>query len=220
MPRGRPKRMKEPVSINNESVAVMENNPNTSIIDQLEVPPYNAPTEIDKELELADTRDEQIATLEKKLREFEERFAKRQSGIEPTSPVIYQKAKEKEIPKIIPEVSARDIFEIEDRKPVTGIFRMNNKKPGEKGMIKIGAMRKYKGDKMDPWIFEHGKTYTIPKWLADWLNGGETDPDAKVKSPRCNIVTHNDQDTNLQEKRMLTAPTKHSLFSFSPIAKW
>ena len=206
--RGRPKKIKEPISINGESVLVAE---------------YGEQGRFAPEIigEPIDQRDVQIAALEKRLKDFEERNANKVSGIESPRPVVASKPKEKEplIP-LVKEVTARDLFEIEDRKPVTGIFRMNNKKPGEKGMIKIGAMRKYKGDKMTPWIFEHGKSYTIPKWLADWLNGGNPDPDALVKSPGCNIVTHNDQDTNLQEKRLLDKPSMHTLFSFSPQAKW
>jgi hypothetical protein len=207
--RGRPKRMKTPVSINGENVAVLEYNLEQSV-------PLNS-----TQLDPVDPRDVQIAALEKRLKDFENRMANKASGIEPTQNMPLQKAKpiEPTIPLQV-TVTARDLFEIEDRKPVTGIFRMNNKKPGEKGMIKIGCMRKYKGDHMRPWIFEHGKTHTVPKWLADWLNGGNPDPDAIVKSPGCNIITHNDQDNNLQEKRMLEKPTMHSLYSFSPIAKW
>jgi hypothetical protein len=73
---------------------------------------------------------------------------------------------------------------------------------------------------MNPWIFEHGKTYTIPKWLADWLNGGETNPEDKVKSPRCNVIKHNDQWNDLQAKRPLSTPTLSPMYSFTPVAKW
>ncbi len=219
MVRGRPKRSIDPVAVNNEYIAVAENTLTSQEQLQLPIPDYTEKSF--SELGMEDPRDAQIAVLEKKLKDFEERFSKKAQGIEESSPIVHQKPKAKEIVlPLVTQLSARDAFELEDRKPVIGVFRMNNKKPGEKGMIKIGAMRKYKGDKMSPWIFEHGKTYTIPKWLAAWINGGEGDPDEVVKQPRCNIVTHTDQDTNLQEKRMLAAPTKHSLFSFSPVAKW
>lgn len=207
MPRGRPKKLKEQVSINGENVLVAE-------YGSKEVVSVVTPSE-----QLQDPRDVQIAALEKKLKDFEERMINKPSGIEVKKSLSTPKPKEVP-PVLVKEVTAKDLFEIEDRKPVTGIFRMNNKKPGEKGMIKIGCMRKYKGDHMRPWMFEHGKSYTIPKWLADWLNGGNPDPDALVKSPGCNIVTHNDQDTNLQEKKLLEKPTLHNLFSFSPQAKW
>jgi hypothetical protein len=199
MVRGRPRKNKEQVSINGEAIAVME-----------------------KPMEALDSKDQRIADLEKKIAYFEERQSQKPYLVpdEPKAPFQPIK-KEPELPiPLITQVTSRDMFEVEDRKPVYGTFRMQNKKPGEKGMIRIGAMRKYKGDKMTPWIFEHGKNYTIPKWLADWINGGEKDPEAKVKTPRCNIVTHNDQNNDLQNKRMLAAPNLHPLFSFTPVAKW
>jgi hypothetical protein len=132
---------------------------------------------------------------------------------------VMEKPKEVHAP-LITEITSRDMFEVEDRKPVTGVFRMQNKKPGERGMIRIGAMRKYKGDHMNPWIFEHGKTYTIPKWMADWLNGGKTNEEDKVKSPRCNILSHNDQWNDLHNKRQLAEPNLHAVYSFTPVPKW
>jgi len=121
---------------------------------------------------------------------------------------------------LVSQITTRDMWEIEDRKPVVGVFRMQNKKPGEKGMVRIGALRKYKEDHMRPWIFEHGKTYTVPKWVADWLNGGEANPEDKIKSPRCNMIKHNDQWNDLQDKRPLSQPTLNPMYSFTPVAKW
>ena len=135
-------------------------------------------------------------------------------------PPVVKASQPKEAPApLITQITSRDMFEVEDRKPVTGVFRMQNKKPGERGMIRIGAMRKYKGDHMNPWIFEHGKTYTIPKWLADWLMEGTQDPN-KVKFSRCNVLSHKDQWNDLQDKRPLSAPSLHPMYSFTPVPKW
>lgn len=200
MPRGRPKKLKEKVSINGEDISIAE---------------------FSKTPVAKDEREEKIAFLESKLKDFESRMSSRTEDIVPSKEPIVAKQKPEHVPQtIIKELTTRDMWEIEDRKPVTGVFRMQNKKPGERGMVRIGALRKYKEDKMDPWIFEHNKTYTLPKWIADWINGGDTPETDKVKSPRCNVVAHNDQWNDLQNKRPLSNPKLNSMYSFTPVASW
>lgn len=134
----------------------------------------------------------------------------------PSAPIKSPRKPEEPKVPLITQISTRDMMEIEDRKPVTGVFRLENKKPGESGIFRLGAIRKYKEDKMQPWIFEHGKTYTVPKWLADWLNGGNEER----KTPGAVKVIHNDQWNDLNNKRPLTEPVKMKMYSFTPTVNW
>jgi len=75
---------------------------------------------------------------------------------------------------IIRELSAMEKKRIEDERLVKGTF-VYRAKPGGRYMT---ALRKYKRDpnaknaqgflKID---MTDGKTYTVPKWVAEWLNG-------------------------------------------------
>ncbi|MHB1059854.1 MAG: hypothetical protein ACYC0F_18430 [Rhodanobacter sp.] len=104
--------------------------------------------------------------------------------------------------------------EIADRKMITGKFMMQGKKAGK---IKIGSIRKYKGDSLKPYIFEHNKTYTIPKWLADWLNG---EGNEEMGTPGCHKLIHTDQNVDLNNMTLLQTPKKEFYFSFTPVAQW
>lgn len=123
-----------------------------------------------------------------------------------------------EVP-IITQVTTRDMMELEDRKPVTGVFHHKQKKGG---ILRIGGMRKYKGEKLEPKTFQDGKTYTVAKWMADWLNGvdmydAEKNP---CRTPGAKKVLHGDQWNDLQNKRPLSDPQYESMYAFTPVASW
>ena len=89
-------------------------------------------------------------------------------------------------------------------------------------MLRLGGMRKYKGEKLDPITLQDGHTYTISKWKADWLNGVSLH-DEKLnpcKTPGCVNVIHNDQWTDLHNKRPLDTPRVEKQYSFTPVASW
>lgn len=120
---------------------------------------------------------------------------------------------------LVSTVTTRDMLEIEDRKPVTGIFRFDGRK---EGILRLPGMRKYKGEKMDNLTLIHGQTYTIPKWKADWLNGLDYRDEVNnpCKTPGSVRIVHQDQWEDLHKKRLLQEPQRKQNYSFTPVAKW
>lgn len=116
--------------------------------------------------------------------------------------------------EIVTKIENRDLVEIEDRKMVTGTFHYRAK-PG--GSVKFGGMRKYKGEKLKTLEFRDGHVYTIPKWMADWLNGIQNNPS---KTPAAIKLIHTDQWNDVDNKKPLQAPVATPIYGFSPVAKW
>lgn len=111
-------------------------------------------------------------------------------------------------------LTAKERFEMEDRKIVTGVFHYLGKAGG---VLRIAPMAKYKGDPLlvnETYI--DGKEYTIPKWKADWMNGKPNEG----KTPYACKCTHTDQYKDIQEHRVLAPPKEEPLYSFTPVAKW
>lgn len=123
-----------------------------------------------------------------------------------------------EVP-IVSTITTREMLEIADRKLVTGVFHHRQKKGG---ILRIGGMRKYKGDKLEGRTFIDGKTYTVPKWMADWLNGVDINDQARnpLKTPGAHKVVHNDQWVDLHDKRPLGSATYEPMYAFTPVAQW
>lgn len=122
--------------------------------------------------------------------------------------------------EIVESCGMRELEEIQDRKMVTGTFHIVGKKSG---VARIGALVKYKGDDYKTHFFQHGKTYTIPKWKADWLNGYSlNDPKTldRGMTPRCHVKIHTEQYTDLTQKHPLAEPQTQNLYSFTPVARW
>lgn len=129
-------------------------------------------------------------------------------------PVEKVLASEKPPELLITKITPVHELEIRDRKMVTGVFTIEGKK---KGILRLGPMRKYPGEELKNKYFEHGRQYTIPQWMADWLNGVGNE---EMKTPACRKITHTDQWVDLNDKRPLQAPLYQNLFRFTPVAKW
>lgn len=87
---------------------------------------------------------------------------------------IIQQHQEKKAEVIQQKFTKRQLEEIEDSRLVTGTF-VYRAKPG--GRYKT-TLRKYKNDPNSthaagfiPVDMIDGRTYTVPQWVADWLNG-------------------------------------------------
>lgn len=103
--------------------------------------------------------------------------------------------------KIIRELSAAEKKRIEDEKLVKGTF-VYRAKPG--GRYRT-VLRKYKRDpnagnaqgfiKID---YIDGKQYTVPKWIADWLNGEE--------EGSCCDFRHVANEANLDAEKIINKP--------------
>lgn len=74
----------------------------------------------------------------------------------------------------------------EEKKPVTGIFRFHECPGGET----IIPMKKYEGD-VKTFHLKDGEEYTVPLWVARWLNGYDATAGAvKGKINSCAYSIH------------------------------
>ena len=126
----------------------------------------------------------------------------------------------KETPEICTEIGQSEVWEIYDLKMVTGRFSW----PGKpKGVLRFGPMKKYKSEKEGKrYIMTDGEVYTIPRYVADWLNGAdihdvESNP---TRTPGACKQVHHDQHNDLHATRMLAKPHRTSIYSFTPLVKW
>lgn len=108
-------------------------------------------------------------------------------------PAVFEDKQEK--PQLIRKLSPAQVKEIEDQRLVTGTF-VYRAKPG--GRYKT-ALRKYKKDPFSkfpsgiiPIDMVDGQKYTVPNWIAEWLNGENPDlgcVDFKHNAANINIET-------------------------------
>ncbi len=105
----------------------------------------------------------------------QEAVNERQVAVPEQSPSeILQQHQAKKTEVIQQKFTKRQLEEIEDSRLVTGTF-VYRAKPG--GRYKT-TLRKYKNDPNSKHAagfidvdMTDGKTYTVPQWVADWLNG-------------------------------------------------
>ena len=101
-------------------------------------------------------------------------------------------------PKIIDTCGQLERKQIEDQKLVTGVF-IYPRKPG--GTYRT-HLRKYKGEPLDRLEFTDGNKYTIPLWMARWLNG-----DASECGCAAIIHEHGMHELDRDGKPKMTATT-------------
>lgn len=126
----------------------------------------------------------------------------------------------KQIPEIVTEIGQREVWEIYDLKMVTGKFTWKGK---AKGILRFGPMKKYPSEKEGKrYVLQDGQVYTIPRYVADWLNGADIHDVGSnpTRTPGACKYIHQDQNNDLNSERMLEKPMRETLYSFDPLARW
>ena len=89
----------------------------------------------------------------------------------------------------------------EDRRPVTGVFRFHECPGGETTV----PMKKYPGQERTDYHFKDGEQYTVPLWVARWLNGYDSCAvELKGKINSCAYPIHQNSIDRVTGKPLVT----------------